>query len=400
MEKVYATSPSSKVETKYRADLDGLRAVAVMAVVLFHAGISQISGGFVGVDVFFVISGYLITGLILNDMAQGRFSIASFYERRARRILPALFTVLFAASVATCGLLMPDRARAFGQSLIATVFFSSNILFSHQSGYFQAPEVKPLLHTWSLAVEEQFYIIYPLFLFVVRRYLSRRYFLSLFPVFVLSLAFCIWSVSVHRSTAFFLGPARAWELLLGGLLAIPLIPPLLHRVMANVLGFLGLALLVYSFVRLSGALPFPGVNALYPTLGAALIIYSGTASGTIVARGLSAKPIVFVGLISYSLYLWHWIIFIFVKVYLVRPLTHREVAAEIAVCIFIASFSWGLSRRLSAGNGDRGDSRGAGFCWRSIRIDDPGRFWRAVVCKPRLTLALRRASTGTVCRQE
>jgi len=325
---------------KYRSDIDGLRAVAVIAVVLFHAGIPLVSGGFVGVDVFFVISGYLITGLILNDMAQGRFSIAAFYERRARRILPALFTVLLVASIAACALLMPDRARAFGQSLIATVFFYSNILFWHQSDYFQASLVKPLLHTWSLAVEEQFYILYPLFLFAVRRYFSKRYVLALLPVFVLSLGFCIWGVSAHRTMTFFLGPARAWELLLGALLAIPVIPPMRHRVAANLLGISGLGLLAYSFVKLSGDLPYPGANALYPTLGAALIIYSGTASATIVARSLSAKPIVFVGLISYSLYLWHWIIFVFVRAYLLRAVTGWEVAAEIAVCIFVASVSW------------------------------------------------------------
>jgi peptidoglycan/LPS O-acetylase OafA/YrhL len=325
---------------KYRPDIDGLRAVAVMAVVLFHAGVPQVSGGFAGVDVFFVISGYLITGLILNDMEQDRFSIGSFYERRARRILPALFVVLLVASIAADDLLMPDRAQAFGQSLIATVFFYSNILFWHQSDYFQASLVKPLLHTWSLAVEEQFYIVYPLFLFAVRRYFSKRYVLALLPVFGLSLAFCIWGVSAHRIMTFFLGPARAWELLLGGLLAIPAIPPMRHRLAANLLGCLGLGLLIYSFVKLSGDLPFPGANALYPTLGAAFIIYSGIECETIIGRALSAKPIVFIGLISYSLYLWHWIVFVFVRASLLRALSRWGVVAEILACILLASLSW------------------------------------------------------------
>ena len=325
---------------KYRSDIDGLRAVAVIPVVLFHAGISQVSGGFVGVDVFFVISGYLITGLILDDMAKGHFSIASFYARRARRGIPALFAALVGASGCSCALLMEDRTRAFGHSLIATVFFSSNFEFWKLSGYFQDPEVKPLLHTWSLAVEEQFYIVYPLFLFIVARYLRKRFVLALVPVFVLSLAFCIWGVSTHRSMTFYLAPARAWELLLGGLLAIPVIPPLRHRAMADVLGLFGLILLVYSFVKLSGALPFPGANALYPTLGAALIIYSGTTGGTFVARVLSTRPIVFIGLISYSLYLWHWVILVFLKYYLVRQLASWEIAAEIALCLVVASLSW------------------------------------------------------------
>ena len=325
---------------KHRSDIDGLRAVAVIPVVLFHAGISQVSGGFVGVDVFFVISGYLITGLILDDMVVGRFSIISFYERRARRILPALLAVLLAALVGTCVLLMPDRAREFGKNLIATVFFSSNVLFWKEAGYFQAHEGNPLLHTWSLAVEEQFYIAYPIFLFTVHRYLRKRYLLALSPVLGLSLAFCIWGVHEHRSMTFFLAPARAWELLLGALLAIPAVPVMRNRLMANILGAFGLVLLAYSFVRLSGASPFPGANALYPTLGAGLIIYSGTASRTLVAKVLSVKPMVFIGLISYSLYLWHWVVLVFLRAYLVRPLVGWEVAAEIAACLLFASLSW------------------------------------------------------------
>jgi len=237
-------------------------------------------------------------------------------------------------------LLMPDRARAFGQSLIATVFFYSNILFWHQSGYFQVAEVKPLLHTWSLAVEEQFYLVYPLLLFVVRKYWPGRFIRVLLPLFILSLVFCVWGVRAHQTMTFFIGPARAWELLFGGLLAIPIVPPLRHRVAANILGLLGVVLLAYSFVRLTGALPFPGANALYPTVGAALIIYSGTASGTLVARALSAKPAVFIGLISYSLYLWHWIVFIFVKAYVVRALTRWEFVAEIGACFLLAILSW------------------------------------------------------------
>jgi peptidoglycan/LPS O-acetylase OafA/YrhL len=325
---------------KHRSDIDGLRAVAVIPVVLFHAGISQVSGGFVGVDVFFVISGYLITGLILDDIVQDRFSITSFYERRARRILPALFAVLLAALVGTCVLLMPDRTREFGKSLVATVFFSSNVLFWKESGYFQTHDANPLLHTWSLAVEEQFYIAYPIFLFAVHRYLRKRYLLALLPVLGLSLALCIWGVNEHRSMTFFLAPARAWELLLGALLAIPAVPTLRNRLMANILGALGLAFLAYSFVRLSGAYPFPGANALYPTLGAALIIYSGASSRTLVARVLSVKPVVFIGLISYSLYLWHWVVLVFLKAYLVRPLVGWEIAAEITACLVFASLSW------------------------------------------------------------
>jgi peptidoglycan/LPS O-acetylase OafA/YrhL len=310
-------------------------------VVLFHAGISLIPGGFVGVDVFFVISGYLITALLLNDIAKDRFSIARFYEGRVRRILPALFAMLIGASLAAYVLLMPEDAKSFGQSLVATVLFSSNILFWKQTGYFQAPaELKPLLHTWSLAVEEQFYIVYPLFLFVVGRYLRKKYTVALLSVLGLSLALSIWGAYHAPVATFYLAPARAWELLLGGLLAIKMVPPLRHRVSANAVGFLGLGLLFYSFVALSPSVPFPGANALYPTIGAALIIYSGTETDTIVAKLLSFKPLAFVGLISYSLYLWHWVLIVFLKCYLVRPLTLWEIAAEIAASFLIATLSW------------------------------------------------------------
>ena len=325
---------------KYRADIDGLRAVAVIAVVLFHAGIPHISGGFVGVDVFFVISGYLITGLILNDTTKGGFSVATFYERRARRILPALFVVLLAAAIAACALLMPDRTRAFGESMVATVFFCSNFVFWKQSSYFQEPEVKPLLHTWSLAVEEQFYILYPLFLIVVRRCFRRQYVVALLTVSVLSLGLCIWGATGDRPLTFYLAPARAWELLLGGLLAIPALRPLRSLLAANLLALLGLCLMVYSFIRLSGAFPFPAANALYPTLGAALVIYSGTSCSTLVSRGLSLKPIVFIGLISYSLYLWHWVVYVYLDYYLIRPQTGWEVASKIVFCIILAAVSW------------------------------------------------------------
>ena len=326
---------------KHRPDIDGLRAVAIVPVLLFHAGISQVSGGFSGVDVFFVVSGYLITGLILSDIADGSFSVAHFYERRVRRILPALFTVLICASIAAYVLLMPDDAREFGRSLFATMLFSSNVLFSTQTGYFQAPaEMKPLLHTWSLAVEEQFYILYPLVLFLVTRYLRKRYSVVLLSALGLSLGFSIWYVHDHRSAAFYSSLARAWELLLGGILAIQVIPPVRHRVTANALAFLGLILLGYSFLTLSGTRAFPGMNALYPTIGAALIIYSGGVCDTVVAKVLSTKPVAFIGLISYSLYLWHWALIVFLKYYLVRRLRGWEIAAVIGIAVVIAGLSW------------------------------------------------------------
>ena len=326
---------------KHRTDIDGLRAVAVIAVILFHAGLTQVSGGFAGVDVFFVISGYLITGLILNDIRNGQFSITHFYERRVRRILPALFTLLFLGSVAFYWLLPPEQLLDFGKSLIATVLFSSNVLFWRQTGYFKDPaEMKPLVHTWSLAVEEQFYIFYPLFLLLISRYFRKRYHWALLTVFCFSLAWSVWGVHHDRNATFYLAPSRAWELLLGGLLATDVVPPLTDRRAANVLGAAGLVLMMFSFVALSKASLFPGLNALYPTIGAALIIYTGSPTATSVSRFLGWKPIVFVGLISYSLYLWHWLLIVFAKYYAVRHLTNWEITGIVAFSFVIATLSW------------------------------------------------------------
>ena len=206
---------------KYRAEIDGLRALAVLPVILFHAGFEWFSGGFVGVDVFFVISGYLITTIIISEMAEGKFSIINFYERRARRILPALFFVMLACLPFAWLWLAPSDLRDFGQSLVAVSTFSSNILFWWESGYFDtAAELKPLLHTWSLAVEEQFYILFPLFLMLTWRLGIKTILILLSIVFLISLGVAVWGTqyATHPkiiSGAFFLLPTRGWELLIG-----------------------------------------------------------------------------------------------------------------------------------------------------------------------------------------
>ncbi|MBV9760540.1 MAG: acyltransferase family protein [Acidobacteriaceae bacterium] len=330
-----------KAGMRHRLDIDGLRALAVIPVVLYHAHLLRMPGGFVGVDIFFVISGYLITGLILGALGKGRFSIVDFYERRARRILPALFAVLAVTSVAAYLVLLPHNLRDYGRSLIATLFFFSNILFSKQAGYFDAPsEMKPLLHTWSLAVEEQFYIVYPLFLFLVARYLRKRYLLAIGAAFVLSFALSIRQLHADPAGAFFLAPPRAWELMMGGLLALNVLPELRHILARNILGLCGLALIFYSIFAFSPETPFPGYNALFPCVGAALIIYSGATQKSWAARLLSTKPLVFVGLISYSLYLWHWVLLFFARYYLIRPLNRVQAAAFVAAAFFAATLSW------------------------------------------------------------
>jgi peptidoglycan/LPS O-acetylase OafA/YrhL len=337
---------------RHRPDIDGLRAIAIVPVLLFHAGVSQVSGGFVGVDVFFVISGYLISNLLLDDISKERFSILHFYERRVRRILPALFVLILCACIAGYRLLTPGDATTFGKSVLATMTFSSNIFFARQTGYFQQPaENSPLLHTWSLAVEEQFYIFYPLFLFLVSRYFRRRYAAALLPLFGVSFLYGIWLVAANQSAAFYSAPARAWELLLGGILALHIIPPLRNRLAANAAAFVGLLLLGYSFVRFSPSTSFPGMAALCPTMGAALLIYSAELSTPLVASILSTKPVAFIGLISYSLYLWHWVLLVFVRYWLARSLGGWEVAGVIGASILIASLSWKFVENPFRGRG-------------------------------------------------
>lgn len=298
----------------YRREIDGLRAIAVIPVILFHAGFEAFAGGFVGVDVFFVISGYLITTIILNDLREQRFSIVEFYERRARRILPALFLVMTACIPLAWWLLPPTEMRDFAQSLVATVWFSSNGLFWLESGYFDtAAELKPLLHTWSLAVEEQYYLLFPLLLMCIWRFGNRVMLATLGILSLLSLAIAHWGIARDPAASFYLLPARAWELLLGSFLSIHLTASTQQPSAGwrNEIGSgLGLALIGFSVLTYDQHTPFPGVHALAPTLGTALIILAATPQ-TLVGRMLGHRLLVGIGLISYSAYLWHQPLFAF-----------------------------------------------------------------------------------------
>ena len=295
---------------RYRADIDGLRAIAVLPVVLFHFGFSTFAGGFVGVDVFFVISGFLITSLIVVEIDESRFSIVRFYERRIRRIFPALFLVIIVTSIASAIILLPNDLKRYAKSVVAADWFFSNFEFWREAGYFDVDaHQKPLLHTWSLAVEEQFYLIFPPFLLLAARYLRRRYLLIIMPIFVLSLTFSIWAVYAKPSLAFYLTPSRMWEIMLGAWLAlIPweagkrFIPPSGY----GLLTLLGIGMIAYGVFTFSANTPFPGAMALLPCGGAALVIFGGQNHPSMVSRLLATGPLVFVGKISYSLYLWHW----------------------------------------------------------------------------------------------
>jgi len=327
----------------HRTDIDGLRALAIIPVVLYHMGVPAFSGGFVGVDIFFVISGFLITSLIARDLGQPdrRFSLTNFYERRIRRIFPALFTVLAVTTVLAVIVLLPRDLSAYAKSLVATAAFASNIHFFRQAGYFDTEAyTKPLLHTWSLAVEEQFYLFFPLLMLVLFRVLKRgaRVGIVLAGLALASFAWSVWTVHTRPDAAFYLAPARAWELLLGSVLALGVVPAFRTARSAHAAGILGVALLGLAVVAFSHSTPFPGVAALVPCLGAALVIHSGGA--TPIHRVLSSAPLVFIGLISYSLYLWHWSLLSLARHWSLDPLTMPQTVAVVGVALLASVSSW------------------------------------------------------------
>ena len=295
----------------YRPDIDGLRALAVIGVILFHADLG-LSGGFVGVDVFFVISGFLITSLILKDIKSNQFSLLGFWERRARRIFPALYVV----TITTIGLsylfLLPKDFEILGGSVIGLSFFSSNIFFwKNTNSYFSgSAEEMPLLHTWSLSLEEQFYIIVPIVFLLLFKW---RQFDKLFWVLsagaLLSLLISIVGTIHYESASFYLLPTRAWELGAGSIIATS--RPIKSYRLRTIFSVLGILSILFSFIFYDRSSSFPGLSAVPPVLGAALIIWSGVGFGEIsrlpiVLKVLSIRPLVFIGLLSYSLYLWHW----------------------------------------------------------------------------------------------
>lgn len=325
----------------YRPEIDGLRALAVVPVVLFHAGFAPLSGGYVGVDVFFVISGFLITTILRADLDKGRYTLAGFYERRARRILPALLACLAATFIAALILLPPGELKSLGKSAVSVALFASNIFFFREGGYFgRAAEDMPLLHTWSLSVEEQFYIVWPILLALLVRHATLLQ-LRLVVVGLAAASFfaSLWMVGRDSQAAFYLAPFRAWELLLGAALALGLAPQVTQTRWRAGLAAIGLALIIAPMITYTAATPFPGVAALPPCLGAALLIHCGSRAG-IVTRLMSASPMVGVGLISYSLYLWHWPVLVLGRVLLNRAFEPLEAAVAVAVAVGMAWLSW------------------------------------------------------------
>ncbi len=338
---------------KYRADIDGLRSLVIVPIVLFHAGFATFSGGFVGVDIFFVISGYLITSIIAGEVDEGRFDLWRFYERRFRRIFPALLAMLLASSLAAWFLLFPMDLQAYGESVVSSTGFFANISFWRQSGYFDTQsDLKPLLHTWSLAVEEQFYLFFPLLLLACHRLaLGRRG--LVWGLLAGSFGLSLYGVSHWPDAAFYLIPTRAWELLMGAILALRAAPGLRSPLLREALGWAGLALILAPVFVYDAQTPFPGLAALPPCLGSALIIWTGqSGQATQVARMLSLRGFVLLGLMSYSLYLWHWPVIVFSHHWALEAPTTAAKFALVAASLACAWASWrwveGPTRKLKA----------------------------------------------------
>ena len=330
----------------YRPDIDGLRAIAVLPVMLFHAGIDMFSGGYVGVDVFFVISGFLITSIIYKEVIKGDFSYLRFYERRARRIFPALYFVVLISIIPAWFLLIPDDFMDFTDNIIGVVVFASNIVLWLQSNYFdQAAELKPLLHTWSLAVEEQYYVFLPILLAFFHRYARKFILLLVLIILIASLGLAEWASSSKPTANYYLLPTRAWELFIGSLVSLSIYTGLLDKYStliyksSNVLGIIGLLLILIPVVLYTSITPFPGLWALPPTVGTALVMMS-TNPNTITYKLLSNKFLVGIGLISYSAYLWHQPVYAYVRQQPYLEPNQSVLFVAFIVSLFLAALTW------------------------------------------------------------
>ena len=323
---------------KYRREIDGLRAVAVLPVIFFHAGFNSFAGGYVGVDVFFVISGYLITTILINDLEAGQFSLVRFYERRARRILPALFFMMICCLPFAWAWMLPSQLKDFSQALMAVSLFASNILFWRKTDYFApAAEENPLLHTWSLAVEEQFYIFFPILLWLLWRYGRGRVFWVIVGLCVISLGATEWGWRHAPAANFYLIVTRAWELGAGAICAF-----VLHaRALRAHTGFsaFGLGLILVSVWAFDADTPFPSLYTLVPVVGTALIIcFAG--HKTLVGKLLSLRVFVGIGLISYSAYLWHQPLFAFARLRSLQEPGLGLMLTLAAVAFLLAWITW------------------------------------------------------------
>jgi peptidoglycan/LPS O-acetylase OafA/YrhL len=326
--------------SNYRSEIDGLRALSLIFVILFHAGIPGFSGGYIGVDIFFVISGYLIAGIIFNDLKNKNFSIYNFYERRVRRILPALIFVILASIPLALILMVPEELKDFCQSIFSNTIFSSNFFFLFKSGYFeQASEMHPLLHTWSLSVEEQFYFIFPIIAILIFK-CSRNILVSILLILIfISFLISDYQLKYSHEAAFFLPFGRAWELLCGSL--INFLPRFKfdRKFWYDVLALFGLCLISLPVIFLSKESPFPGFNAV-PVIFGSMILINFTNKKSFFGKFLSLPPLVGLGLISYSTYLWHQPLFAFSRLYLMKEPSMIIYIFLIILSVLLGFLSW------------------------------------------------------------
>jgi peptidoglycan/LPS O-acetylase OafA/YrhL len=325
---------------KYRAEIDGLRALAILPVLLHHSGLKLLPGGFAGVDVFFVISGYLITTILLKEISQGKFSLSSFYERRARRILPAMFFMIVVSSLLSFFFLDPASMKMLGYSIVAVSTFMANIFFFLKLDYFSpSSELNPMLHMWSLAVEEQFYLFFPFILLLLTRF-KKHIFLALSVIFIISLLSMF--LTSNQSVNFYLIHTRAWELLAGSICSVLITKNTLSAISESLKGWLSILailLLIISYSTYSYEYAFPGWFTILPVISTALIILFAS-ENNIVGKMLSSKILVFIGLISYSLYLWHQPIFAFAKLMTLESLTNELIAFSILIVFLLSLLSY------------------------------------------------------------
>jgi len=333
-------------EVQYRADIDGLRAVSALAIFAFHLGFSGFSGGFVGVDIFFVISGYLIVPKIVEGLESKSFSLKSFFEKRIRRILPALLLVMFFSFVVGFFILGPREYREFALSALSTLGFAANFFFNDRSDYFaDAAHQKPFLHAWSLGVEEQFYIVVPLLLMALYGALKLSPRKTILTITILSFIYNVAWVRIDETNAFYLPMSRFWELGLGGLIALYTSGWAVSRGMALLTAFVGVFLLIAAIFIVDDTVMFPGEAALIPVLGAALLIFAGQYGRNPVNQIMGTLPFRYVGRLSYSLYLIHWPVIVFTRLYLSRPLELTEQISILAFGFVWAALSWHLMER-------------------------------------------------------
>lgn len=327
----------------YRREIDGLRAVAVLSVILYHANYRVFAGGFVGVDVFFVISGYLITGIILMDQEAERFSLGRFYERRMRRILPALFFMVAMSLLMAWFWLLPQDMDNFAKSVVAVTLYMSNVHYWLGMGYFDiASELKPLLHTWSLAIEEQYYLMFPLLLIAVRRWRPASKLMLFALIGLASLALAHLSAQFYPSAGFFLLPTRAWEFLIGAMVVVHekigssrVAKPLIR----DAVSALGAGLVLYGVFAFDSKTPHPSLSTLAPAGGVALLLLFASGQ-TFVGRLLGSRLLVGLGLISYSAYLWHWPLFVFARHRSLNEPSGWHFAALSCLALVLGWLSW------------------------------------------------------------